>query len=767
MSASPPRQIGPYLLQDLLGRGGMGEVWSARDVRLDRRVAIKHVRRDQALDPTLRERFRREAWAAARIAHPAVVPVFDVLEDSEGDWIVMELVEGPSLRDRVQTGEPLPLGELLRFGRHIAQGLAAAHAKGLVHRDLKTENVILADSGHAKILDFGLVKHLNEAREPGAASLTESGAVMGTARAMSPEQARGLDIDPRSDLFSFGTLLYEAACGRSPFLAETSLDTLTQVVGREPTPLSELRPELPDTFCRLVGSLHEKARERRPASADEVARALDEIAADWSASHRLAEAAGHPRGVAGEATVFDGSTAAGLDPPAPGAGASLPQVDDSEFRAGANRVRPRVATAAAVGLVLAGSWLWWSTPGGRGDDRAEPPQDIATSTAPAEAYPLFRRGQQKLLRFDRTGSLDEALDLFERALAADPRHAPSLAGLAEGSWLKFIETRDAMWLDRAEVQARSAVDADPHLAAGQRTLGLALAEKGEAEASSHLETALALDPSSGMAHWADGVHRRRRGDLEGAIDRFTEAASLAPDRHLFLDELGGALFAASRFEEAESALRRSLELTPDGFHARRSLAGVLQLTGRSAEATAELQRALEIRPSATLYGNLGGVLFYRGLYRQAAKAFESALDIGGAQHYQHWANAGDAYRFIDGARAKRDEAFRQALRLADQELAAAPDDFQLKSRILTYLAKMDACRDMDDRRQEWVFDLRGSNAASVYYRAALAAEICRERDEALRWLQRALDAGYPRAAVEQEPELAQLRLSPGYSRLWN
>ncbi|MEO1088698.1 MAG: tetratricopeptide repeat protein, partial [Acidobacteriota bacterium] len=283
---------------------------------------------------------------------------------------------------------------------------------------------------------------------------------------------------------------------------------------------------------------------------------------------------------------------------------------------------------------------------------ADRPAIQEASDAPQEAYPLFLAGREKLRRFDKAGALDEALDLFEQALSVDPRHAPSLAGLAEGSWLKFAETRDAMWLDRAEIQARSAVDANGHLAAAQRSLGLVLVERGDEAAEGHLEAALHLEPSSARSHWAAAVGQKRRGDLDRAIKLYREATVLAPGEHFYFDELGGALFAASRLDEAEEALRRSLEIAEDGLYARSSLAAVLQMTGRSAEATVELQRALEIRPSSALYGNLGGVLFYRGLYRQAAKAFESALDFGGAQHYLHWANAGDAYRFINGAEAR-------------------------------------------------------------------------------------------------------------------
>ena len=183
---SPSRTIGPYALDKRLGAGGMGEVYRAYDRRLDRWVAIKLIRPEAAENDTVRERFRREARAAARLSHPAIVQIHDVVETEESDAIVMELVEGESLARRLARG-PLPVDEAVRLGREIAGGLAAAHAKGLIHRDLKPENVMLTPEGHVKILDFGLAKRLE-----GEASLTEDHRVVGTFRAMSPEQAQGL-----------------------------------------------------------------------------------------------------------------------------------------------------------------------------------------------------------------------------------------------------------------------------------------------------------------------------------------------------------------------------------------------------------------------------------------------------------------------------------------------------------------------------------------------------------------------------------------------
>ncbi|HEV2845493.1 MAG TPA: protein kinase [Thermoanaerobaculia bacterium] len=268
---SRPERIGPYRIEGRLGSGGMGEVYHAWDERLERWVAIKVIRPESAENEVARERFRREARAAASLSHPAIVQIYDTLEWDGGDAIVLELVEGELLAKRIARG-PLPLAAALHIGHDVAEGLAAAHARGIVHRDLKAENVMITTNGAAKILDFGLAKRLGT-----EVSLTADQRVMGTFRTMSPEQARGLPVDQRSDLFSLGVLLYEMLSGRSPFEAGSAMDTLTRICTHRQTSLHSLEGGIPEELSNLVDHLLEKDPVLRPGTSGEVAVALGRI----------------------------------------------------------------------------------------------------------------------------------------------------------------------------------------------------------------------------------------------------------------------------------------------------------------------------------------------------------------------------------------------------------------------------------------------------------------------------------------------------------
>lgn len=264
---APPERVGSFRIEGPLGIGGMGAVYRAYDERLRRTVAIKHILPVNAADPSSRERLRREAQAAAGLNHPSIVQIYDIVEIDGVDWIVMELVEGQTMSALIDDGR-LGLGEAVSLIREIAEGLAEAHAKGIVHRDLKTENVMVTRSFHAKILDFGLAKSIGQGQLEGPGS--GAGAVIGTSRAMSPEQAMGEEVDHRSDLFSLGILTFEATTGRPPFVGTSVFNTLAKVCSARHLPAHQINRRVPVELSNLIDRLLEKSPEHRPQSAREV-----------------------------------------------------------------------------------------------------------------------------------------------------------------------------------------------------------------------------------------------------------------------------------------------------------------------------------------------------------------------------------------------------------------------------------------------------------------------------------------------------------------
>ena len=267
-----PQHLGSFQIVHQLGRGGMGEVFLAYDQRLQRHVAIKRVSGQGAIGPDHRQRFLREARVAAKLNHPGIVQIHDIFEEASTFHIVMEYIEGYSIAQLLREG-PLPWEKVAVLGKEIAQALEAAHQQGIIHRDLKAENVMFTKTGHIKILDFGLAKHQAHSDE----SLTATGQLLGTYRVMSPEQARGEPLTHRTDLYSLGVLLYEMLSGGSPFVGENLLQTLHMTQHHQQTPLHQLNPEIPSELSDLVDWLLRKAPQDRPFNAGQVASILDHL----------------------------------------------------------------------------------------------------------------------------------------------------------------------------------------------------------------------------------------------------------------------------------------------------------------------------------------------------------------------------------------------------------------------------------------------------------------------------------------------------------
>jgi eukaryotic-like serine/threonine-protein kinase len=255
MALAPGARLGPYEIVSPAGAGGMGEVYRARDTRLDRTVALKVLPPALTNDAAARQRFEREARAVAALSHPHICPLFDIGHQDGTDYLVMEYLDGETLAARLARGK-LPLDQALHYGIQIADALAAAHRAGIVHRDLKPGNVMLTKGG-AKLLDFGLAKPREQAVVSGqtvtsAEPLTSKGTILGTLQYMAPEQLEGKEADARTDIFAFGVVLYETATGRRAFAGPSHPAIIAEILDRDPAPVSSLGLVLPAALDHVV-----------------------------------------------------------------------------------------------------------------------------------------------------------------------------------------------------------------------------------------------------------------------------------------------------------------------------------------------------------------------------------------------------------------------------------------------------------------------------------------------------------------------------------
>jgi eukaryotic-like serine/threonine-protein kinase len=361
------RTISHYSVEDKLGEGGMGVVYKARDIRLDRYVALKVLPADKVADPERKRRFIQEAKAASALNHPNIIIIHDIDQAGGVDFIAMEHVDGKTL-DHVIPRNGMRLNELLKYAIQIAGALSRAHAAGIIHRDIKPANIMVTPDGHVKVLDFGLAK-LTEVMEGNTQAPTApmkavdvdgtgEGTILGTVAYMSPEQAEGKKVDARSDTFSFGSVLYEMATGRRAFQDETKISTLAAILNKEPSPIREIATDAPRDLEKIIGRCLRKDPNRRFQHMADVKVALEELKEE-SESGKLE--AGVPALTA---------------------------------RPGFN-VSPRLAAAMLSVLIVAAGAVWWFT-------RSRP-------TPPAKTPNLVRLTSDSGLTTDPALSLDGKL----------------------------------------------------------------------------------------------------------------------------------------------------------------------------------------------------------------------------------------------------------------------------------------------------------------------------------------------------------------------
>jgi len=761
----------------------MGEVYRANDTRLERTVALKVLPEEFFEDREMAARFEREAKLLAVLSHPNIAAIHAFEEISGRHLLVMEFLEGSTLRDRLDLG-PIPPNQTVDYALQIAKGLSAAHEKGIVHRDLKPENLFVTKDGHLKILDFGLAKRTerdktDETSAPTAAKDTEAGTVMGTVGYMSPEQVRGLPVDRRSDIFSFGTILYELLSGKKAFKKDTASDTMAAIMRDEPPDLSESGRSIPPSLDHIVKHCLEKRREDRFQSAKDIVFALSEasVAAVASSSRKAAA----PRGRRGTPLLL---IAAGVIVLL-GVGASFVL----------NRRPAAPASSTAAGLSIAvlpftnlsedKNQEYFS------DGLAEELMGLLTKVknlhvAGRTSSFAFKGKAEGLASIGQKLNVATLLEGSVRRSGDQLRVSTRLVNVADGYQI-WAETYDRKLTDVFAVQdeiagavvaalkvtllSREGPAASQHRtsnpeAYNQYLLGRQFFNRVNSEgfrrAHECYANAIAFDPGYAAAYaglamaefWVSEDAKTAAASAEGRQKALTEA-----DRAVALDrDLADGYSARGHLRSlltwdwagAQADLQRALSLDPGDSRTLRWHGDLLAVLGRLPEAIAVTREATALDPlSASSWLYLGSLLNASGQLPEARKAFLRALEINPERNFVHF-NFGvtsllgkDPKTALPEFRREPSDEFRMAgVAMAEHDLRHPTESQQALEELIAKDARRSA------------------------YQIANVCAWRGERDKAFEWLDRAYaqrDAGL--SSLKFEPLLANLRGDPRYAAI--
>ena len=736
--------ISHYQILQKLGGGGMGVVYSARDTTLDRSVALKFLSEEALRDKLSLERFLREARAAASLNHPNICTVHEIGEDAQGHpFIVMEFLEGDTLKNLV-SARAMRADRLLDIGTQVADALDHAHARGTTHRDIKPANIFVTRGGQAKVLDFGLAKlgamlAVSPETEPSDSSntnkrssvrddtLTTPGTSMGTIAYMSPEQARGESLDSRSDLFSFGSVLYEMATGLQPFRGTTSAVIFNSIFNNNPAPPSTLNAEIPESVDIIILKALEKDRDLRYQSAAELRADFKRLKRDLDSGKRN----------------LSGRTASYISPVA-------------------SATVPRPENSVAV--------LYFENLSSAKEDeylRDGMTEDIITELTNIKNLKVFPRPallpyRDKPVTAPQVGRELNAAYVLSGSLRRSGNKLRITAQLVE------THSGHALWAQRFDREMDDVFEVQDEIARN-------IAQAFRINLSPQEEQKIATKPTQNSVaydYYLRGRSYARRESLEFALQMYEQAIKLDPNfalAHAGIAYICGIIHEVREHDakwvvRGEAASRKALELDPNLAEALVAQARISYSQRKHEEAIDLAKRAIALKPDCEgVYNVLGRVYFASGRFQEAADLREKAIEANG-DDYNVFIPIVNALECL--GRAAELQRYRELeMNALERQLELVPEDVRARSLLAADYANMGRPDDAV-RHLEMTVALR-PNDSNVLYNAACTYAVLGKKQEALGLLRRSLDAGYANFDwPHKDPDLNLLHNDPEFRKLF-
>ena len=694
---------GDFRLQARVGHGSFGEVYRAWDPHLEREVALKLLLPGSVSGEEEYRAMLREARALAAVQHPNIVHVYgiDRHDGRVGYWT--DFVRGKTLSFLIAAQGPFGYREAALIGLDVSKALSAVHRAGLLHRDIKAENVMREEGGRILLMDFGLT----------TLPQSQTG-IAGTPTYMAPELFSGSQATVATDIYAMGVLLFYLVTGQHPVrLGGLTAKEAAAAISKRKA-LIDLRPDLSESFMRSVSVAMEMDPAKRYGSAGQLAEALAES----------------------------------LGAPLPAGAASAPSKTTSKTKLWVGLAVLVVLAALGTAMWFAGVPHWLHSTNG-----------TATAGLPATQYDQFLKAQDLLQHSYKEANIAAAVSAFQEVLKADPNFALAQAGVGQAYFLQYRNNGDAKLLDMAKQATAKALQLDANLASPYITMARMAAMEGQTQlAMQQVQKAITLDPHSAEAYGALAEVYQTDGRTKDALAAAQRAIDLAPDDSRWPVRLGDYLFRAGDLKEAASQFQRGVELSKDNPMAFYDLGVVNMQLGNLGEADANFRESAKLEAYVDTYSALANVLELEGKFDDAATLSQKAIELD-PRNFRAWGNLGSAYLW-GGRREQAMQTYHKAIELAQEGLKKSPNDPDLLSQLADYYAS-------SGQGEKSLVYLRKALALSpddpnINYSAGETYEILGQRAKAIPLIARSLAQGYHATDVERSPELAGLRSDPAF-----